>query len=326
MKIKVKDIVPGPFQAREAVEVEELSQSIKEHGLLVPIKVRPKGDKYELIFGYRRVAALKAAGVEEVDAIVADVTDEEARVEALIENVQRENLEPIELAKALQDLKDSTGWSNREVERRLGWGHPRVRQILSVLEIAKDLQPLLGRGEGGITEPDKPLTIGHVARVRGSPPEIRDAVLRKAAKEGLTRAQTRELAEAMEMAETVEVRRKILETTITTRKEEITLRAKREVLLDQFAQVRERLPTLDERLFRRMKPLGKAVDEIGLLAADRVFWDALNDQHRRAVLGYLGLALDKLRRVYDDLERRVLGGEETRPEQFRLPGPERDSG
>lgn len=328
MKIKVKDIVPGPSQAREKIEAEELSQSIKEHGLLVPIKVRPKGDKYELIFGYRRLAALKAAGVEEVDAIVADVSDEEAQIQALIENVQREDLEPVELAKALQLLKTVTGWSSEQIGRQGIMPAQTVSEYLALLQEPEEIQEMVTRATAGRLQEEGKIPYRHVTAVReaGLPAEERVEVLKKVAREGLTRRQARAVADAVGMAETREVKRKILETTFTIRKEEITLRARREVLLDQFAQVRERIPTLDERLFRRMKPLGKAVDEIGLLAVDHIFWDALNEQHKRAVLGYLGLALDKLRRVYDDLERRVLGGEETRPEQFRLPGPERDSG
>jgi len=123
--IDVNKIIPSPYRVRETVDEEslkELAKTIKEIGLLQPISVRPKGDKYEIIQGERRWRAAKIAGLKRIPAIVKHVDDRRLLIEALVENVHRQNLTPIEEARALA-----------EVYRLHGFDVLKARKILSVL-------------------------------------------------------------------------------------------------------------------------------------------------------------------------------------------------
>ena len=105
--IYLKDIMPNRFQPREVFDetaLKELSDSIKEHGVIQPILVRKVGDKYELIAGERRFRASELAGKETIPAIVTVMDDKEAAKVALIENLQRKDLSPIEEAKTYQTI------------------------------------------------------------------------------------------------------------------------------------------------------------------------------------------------------------------------------
>ena len=105
--ISLQDIIPNRFQPREIFndnELAELSESIKQHGVIQPIIVRKVGDKYEIIAGERRFRASQMAGKETIPALVRDIDDKEAAKIALLENLQRSNLTPIEEAKTYQTI------------------------------------------------------------------------------------------------------------------------------------------------------------------------------------------------------------------------------
>ncbi|MBM3243882.1 MAG: ParB/RepB/Spo0J family partition protein, partial [Candidatus Omnitrophica bacterium] len=107
--IQTEQVKPNPFQPREDFDplaIEELSLSIKEKGVIQPLLVRRKGDSYELIAGERRLRACKSLGLKEIPIIIKDVSDKDSLEYALIENIQRESLNPIEEAHAFQHLID----------------------------------------------------------------------------------------------------------------------------------------------------------------------------------------------------------------------------
>lgn len=127
----------NPYQPRETFGVEELSElteSIREHGVLQPIVVRPKRlNSWELVAGERRFRAATAAGLAEIPAVVRSLSDREALALAIIENIQRENLNPIESARGYRRLQDEFGLSQTEVAREVGKPQPTVANSLRLL-------------------------------------------------------------------------------------------------------------------------------------------------------------------------------------------------
>ena len=105
--LKIEDIIPNKFQPREIFDetgLDELSDSIKEHGVIQPVIVRPMGDKYELIAGERRCKASSLAGLTTIPAIVREMDDRESAKVSLLENLQRKNLSPIEEARTYKRI------------------------------------------------------------------------------------------------------------------------------------------------------------------------------------------------------------------------------
>ena len=128
--LPISDIYPNPFQPRiefSDEELAELSQSISENGLIQPIIVR-KSDiiGYELIAGERRLRACKRLGMTEIPAVVKEVTDQESRKQAIIENLQRSNLNPIEEAKAYRSLINELAYNHEELAKAMGKSRPYI--------------------------------------------------------------------------------------------------------------------------------------------------------------------------------------------------------
>jgi ParB family chromosome partitioning protein len=147
----VRDIVPNPHQPRKefhAEELEELASSIKKYGILQPLVVteKPNG-MFELISGERRLRAAKAAGLERVPAIVRTAEEQEKLELALIENIQREDLTPIEEAWSYARLIDEFGLTQEEVAKRVGKSRPVVANTLRLLKLPDDMQKALSDGE-----------------------------------------------------------------------------------------------------------------------------------------------------------------------------------
>lgn len=153
--VNVERIKPNPFQPRENFDqrrLEELISSIKEKGVLQPVIVRHKDVDYELIAGERRLRAAKALGMEEVPVIVKDVSDVDVLELSLIENIQREELNPIEEAKAFKRLTDEFGFSQEEVAKVVGKERATISNTIRLLGLPKRVQEMVANGE---------LTMGH---------------------------------------------------------------------------------------------------------------------------------------------------------------------
>jgi len=141
--LRLDRIKPNPFQPREDFNpegMEELVQSIKEKGIIQPILIRPKGDDYELIAGERRLRAANLLNLNEIPAIVKEVEDRDSLEIALIENLQREELNPIEEAHAFQYLIDKFQLTQEEISEVLGKARVSVTNTLRLLKLPMEIQ------------------------------------------------------------------------------------------------------------------------------------------------------------------------------------------
>ena len=144
--ISLQDIIPNRFQPREIFndeQLNELAQSIKEHGVIQPIIVRKVGDKYEIIAGERRFRASQLAGKETIPALVRDIDDKEAAKIALLENLQRSNLTPIEEAKTYQTILKIDNITQDELAQNLGKSQSTIANKLRLLTLNDDVQTAL---------------------------------------------------------------------------------------------------------------------------------------------------------------------------------------
>ncbi|MDD5477282.1 MAG: ParB/RepB/Spo0J family partition protein [Candidatus Omnitrophica bacterium] len=142
-------IKPNPFQPREDFDpqsIEELAQSIKEKGVIQPLLVRCKGDNYELIAGERRLRAANSLGLKDIPIIVRDVNDQDSLELALIENIQREGLNPIEEAHAYQHLIDKFQVSQEKISEVLGKARVSITNTLRLLKLPHEIQEEMKKG------------------------------------------------------------------------------------------------------------------------------------------------------------------------------------
>ncbi len=151
-KIPVRLIVANPFQPRKVSgqEVSELAASIAEHGILQPIVVRKHGKGYQLVAGSRRLKAAQVAGLKEVPVVIREATDSQMLVLALVENLQRSDLNPIESALAYKRLGDEFSMSQEEIAKIVGKSRSAVANTMRLLLLPRKARILLE--EGKITE------------------------------------------------------------------------------------------------------------------------------------------------------------------------------
>lgn len=188
MKLPVSRILPNPSQPRKVFrqeELESLAQSIKENGLLQPVTVRRDNGAYTLIAGERRLRACKLAGLKEIPALVTDCPAEDSAVLALLENIQRQDLQMFEQANALVNLLREWDITQEEAAKRLGISQSYLANKLRLLKLTQEEQ-------GEILE--YKLSERHArALLRVDDPTARQKILRQAGERGLTVAQTEEL-------------------------------------------------------------------------------------------------------------------------------------
>jgi len=142
-------IKPNPFQPREDFDqqsIEELAQSIKEKGVIQPLLVRRRGDNYELITGERRLRAANSLGLQEIPIIVRDVSDQDSLELALIENIQREGLNPIEEAHAYQHLIDKFKITQEKISEVVGKARVSITNTLRLLKLPHEIQGEMKKG------------------------------------------------------------------------------------------------------------------------------------------------------------------------------------
>ena len=143
INIKISDLRPNPYQPRKVFDeaaLNELAESIKEHGVFQPIIVKKSIKGYEIIAGERRVKASKIAGLEEVPAIVREFNDTQMMEIALLENLQRENLTAIEEAEAYKKLQDTLILTQEELAKRLGKSRSHITNMLGLLTLPENIQ------------------------------------------------------------------------------------------------------------------------------------------------------------------------------------------
>ncbi len=152
--LKLTALQPGKYQPRSRMDegsLYELAESIRSQGVMQPILVRPVGDpaerRYEIIAGERRSRAAKLAGLDEVPVLVKDVPDESAAVMALIENIQREDLNPLEEAQGLKRLTDEFGLTHEQAAQAVGRSRSAASNLLRLLNLAEPVQQMLLAGD-----------------------------------------------------------------------------------------------------------------------------------------------------------------------------------
>lgn len=162
-EIDVDLIEPGPMQPRTRFDEESLArlaESVRDHGIVQPILVRRKGDRYELIAGERRWRAAQQAGLQRVPAVVKDVADSDLLEIALTENVQREDLNPIEEANAYKKLIEQVGLTQDALAARFGRDRSYITNYIRLLKLPPDIQELVEAGR---------LSTGHARTILGLP-------------------------------------------------------------------------------------------------------------------------------------------------------------
>lgn len=144
-------ISPNPNQPRRTfveASLQELADSIKAQGIIQPLLVRPSGNgQYQIVAGERRWRAARMAGLKEVPVVISDMDDQNAMAAALIENLQREDLNPMEEAQALQALKDTLGLTQEELAARVGKSRPAIANALRLLQLDEAAQECLREGK-----------------------------------------------------------------------------------------------------------------------------------------------------------------------------------
>lgn len=177
----VADIEPNPHQPRSQFDEDSLAAlaaSIRELGVLQPVLVRPVDGRYELVAGERRWRAARRAGLERIPAVVRAIDDSTSLEQAVVENLHRQDLNPLEEAGAYQQLVEDFGLTQEEVARRVGRSRSAVANILRLFQLPPSVQRMVRDGQ---------LTAGHARGLLGSPDRaFQEALARRAVEESLT--------------------------------------------------------------------------------------------------------------------------------------------
>ncbi len=177
-KISLKEIKVNPFQPRKIFDeaaLNELAESIKEHGVLQPIIVRRKGKSFEIVVGERRYRGSKIAGLTEIPVVVRELTDQQMMEIAILENLQREDLTPIEEAEAYQNLMESLNLTQEQLAFRLGKSRPHIANHIRLLSLPEVVRGHISAGN---------LSMGHGRALLGIKrkkliPTISDKVMKE---------------------------------------------------------------------------------------------------------------------------------------------------
>jgi ParB family transcriptional regulator, chromosome partitioning protein len=189
-EVELDSIVPGPMQPRTHFDeggLEGLADSIRTHGIVQPLLVRRQGNRYELIAGERRWRAARLAGLAKVPVVVKDVPDKDLLEIALIENIQRENLNPIEEAQAYQRLIENVGLTQEALAARVGRDRSYITNYLRLLRLPEDLQQLVVEGRLSTGHARTILGLSHVDLQRRVARQVIDGALSVRATEHLVR-------------------------------------------------------------------------------------------------------------------------------------------
>jgi ParB family chromosome partitioning protein len=149
-QVAVERIEQNPYQPRKLFDEDELSSlrdSIKTHGVLQPLVVRQVGDRYQLVAGERRLRAAQSAGLTEVPVRVVDFNDQQVLEAALVENIQRTDLNPIEKAHGFKEYLDRFGMTQEQLAARLGLARPTVSNLVNLLDLPHEVQEAVRVGQ-----------------------------------------------------------------------------------------------------------------------------------------------------------------------------------
>lgn len=220
-KISVKDIKVNPFQPRkifDEVALSELTESIKEHGVLQPVILRRKGKLFEIVVGERRFRATKAAGLKEIPAVIRELSDQQMMEIAILENLQREDLTPIEEADAYQNLMENLSLTQEQLAFRLGKSRPHIANHIRLLSLPEVVREHVSS--------DK-ISMGHGRALLGlKQKKLIPTIAEKVIKENLNVRQLESLVQRMN--------EDVSRETSTTPKKDIFIKEKESQLRDYF--------------------------------------------------------------------------------------------
>lgn len=187
-EVAIELIDPSPLQPRSVFDngkLDELAKSIRTNGVVQPVLLRRKGSRFELIAGERRWRAAEVAGLIKIPAVIRNVSDDKVLEIALIENIQREDLNPIEEARAYKKLIETLGLTKEMVGERLGRDRSYVTNYLRLLKLPEDLQELLQSGR---------ISTGHARTLLGvDQPDLQRRIARRVIEQGLSVRATEQL-------------------------------------------------------------------------------------------------------------------------------------
>ncbi|MGE7186353.1 ParB/RepB/Spo0J family partition protein [Peribacillus sp. NPDC006672] len=179
-EIKLRELRPNPYQPRKSFRleaIEELKQSIMEHGILQPIIARKSIKGYEIVAGERRYRAAKEAGLKTVPVVVRELNEQQMMELAILENLQREDLNPIEEAAAYQTLLEKLDFTQEQLANRLGKSRPHIANYVRLLSLPEGIRSYISEGE---------ISMGHGRALLGlKKKEMLKPVVDKILKEGM---------------------------------------------------------------------------------------------------------------------------------------------
>ena len=192
--LRVSSLQPGKYQPRtqmDSASLEELAASIRAQGLMQPILVRPLGDtlgedRFEIIAGERRWRAAQMAGLSEVPTLIREIPDESALAMALIENIQRENLNPLEEAQGLQRLVDEFSMTHQQAADAVGRSRPAASNLLRLLQLVAPVQEMLMRSD---------IDMGHARALLPLSGALQVQIAQRVVQKGLSVRETERLAQ-----------------------------------------------------------------------------------------------------------------------------------
>ena len=192
INLDIGSIDPNPMQPRSVFHqdrLQELAQSIRANGIIQPLVARRRGERFQLVAGERRWRAAKLAGLSEVPVVVREFADDKLLEVTLIENIQREDLNAIEVAHALERLHKDLGLTHEEIARRTGKDRTTVTNLLRLLRLPGDVQALIAEHR---------LSMGHARAILGLPtPELQRQAAERVTAQGLSVRQAERLVNRM---------------------------------------------------------------------------------------------------------------------------------
>lgn len=200
LELELEKVVPNPEQPRKSFDEDkliDLAESIREHGVLQPILVAPRGNQYMIIAGERRFRASQRAGLKTIPVLIRDLDEEEVMELALIENVQRDDLTPIEEARAYDVLQRRFGYTQERLAKRMGKSRSAIANSTRLLALPDDVQEMVEDGK---------LTVGHVRPMLTiNEPEWQSAFAHEVYQDNLTVREVEKMVKEAVKRGTVEV-------------------------------------------------------------------------------------------------------------------------
>lgn len=211
IEVAIDLISPNPFQPRRnfAPEgLEELARSITQHGVVEPLIARPLQEGYQLVAGERRLRAAKLAGLQKVPLVVRPYSDSQVREIALVENINRHDLNPIEEAEGLRALMEDCGLTQEQVAEKVGRSRVAVTNILRLLNLCPAVQDLLRQGR---------ISMGQARTLLGLPEGQQEAVAQAVIDSGWSTRMTEEVVRRLKEGKQVKITREIIEEVVAAK-------------------------------------------------------------------------------------------------------------